>query len=122
MKKSGITKIYAVWVYVSDLRRSVDFYYDRIGLPVKYREDDWIEFDLGKTSFAILKRPEEKGPVIPTKTRIMFETPDIAAAHGNLVAGGVKCIGGIREESYGWLLTVEDPDGHWFELFQNKHI
>ncbi|GAB0481678.1 VOC family protein [Alistipes indistinctus] len=122
MKKTGITNIYAVWVYIADIRRSVDFYTKHIGLTEKYREDDWIEFDLGTTSFAILKRPAEDGLVIPSKTRIMFETADIAAFYSRLLADGVKCIGGVREEAYGYLLTVEDPDGHWFELFQNKRI
>ncbi len=121
MKESDILRIYAVWVYVSDLQRSVDFYSNCIGLSEKYREGDWIEFDLGTTSFAILKRPEEKGAVTPSKTRMMLETKDIVAFYRNLLAKGVKCIGEIREETYGFLLTIEDPDGHWLELFQNKH-
>ena len=38
----------------------------------------------------------------------------------HLVSLGVKLIGGVREESYGKLLTFEDPDGHWLEFFENK--
>ena len=53
-----IRKIYACWVYVSDMEQSVRFYQD-IGFTVKFVEDDgvWVEFDLGETSFALLQRP-----------------------------------------------------------------
>lgn len=114
-----IEKIYATWVYVSDLERSVEFYRDRIGLPVKFATSDgWVEFDLGKTSFAILQRPTGKGPVVPQKTRIMFQTDDINTDKERLLEAGVVLIGDIRRESYGFLLTFEDPDGHWLELFE----
>ncbi len=32
----------------------------------------------------------------------------------------VKLIGAIRSESYGKLLTFEDPDGHWLEFYQKR--
>ena len=71
-----IKKIYACWVYVSDLQRSIEFYRN-IGFGIKLIDGDWVEFEVGETSFAILKRPESKGEVRPQKTRIMFETDDI---------------------------------------------
>lgn len=114
-----IKKIYAVWLYVSDIDKSLEFYKYKIGLEVKLRNEDWIEFDLGNTSFAILKRAEEKGAVIPQKTRIMFEVNDIDQCKMQLLNFRVTLVGDIRDESYGRLLTFEDPDGHWLELFEN---
>ena len=105
-----IKRIYACWIYVSDLQRSQEFYRN-IGF-------DWIEFALGETSFAILKRPESKGEVVASKTRIMFEVEDIELARDELKSKNVKIIGNIREEPYGKLLTFEDPDGHWLEFYQ----
>ena len=55
-----IKRIYACWIYVSDLQRSQEFYRN-IGFDIKVVDGDWIEFALGETSFAILKRPESKG-------------------------------------------------------------
>ena len=110
-------KIYATLLYISDIEESLHFYRN-IGLMPKYREGDWIEFDLGETSFAILKRPEEKGKLIPQKTRIMFETDDIEQEKKHMLNLGVKIIGDIRNEPYGKLLTFEDPDGHWLELYE----
>lgn len=115
-----ITKIYAVWVYVSDLQRSKDFYIQQMGFRMKFQQEDWIEFDLGETSFAILRRPLSKGAVKPQKNRIMFETNNIENFYKRAMECKIKLITSIREESYGKLFTIEDPDGHWIEIFENK--
>ena len=116
-----IQKIYACWIYVSDIKKSIRFY-QNIGFELKFIEEDgaWAEFDLGETSFALLQRPAEKGSVQSVKTRIMFEVNDIEEMRRHLVSLDVKLIGEIREEPYGKLLTFEDPDGHWLEFFENK--
>ena len=115
-----INKIYACWIYVSDLKQSIRFYQD-IGFELKFIDGNaWAEFDLGETAFALLQRPAEKGAVKPAKTRIMFEVNDIEKMRRHLVSLGVKLIGGVREESYGKLLTFEDLDEHWLEFFENK--
>ena len=114
----NIKRIYACWVYVRNLDKSVKFY-ETIGFDIKFVEKDWVEFNLGETSFALQKRPKEQGRVIPQKTRIMFETDDIELLYKDLMNKKVKLIGNIRNESYGKLLTFEDPDGHWLEFFEN---
>lgn len=118
----GISKIYAVWVYVSDLAQSTNFYQSALSLRIKFQDNDWVEFDLGDTSFALLKRPGRRGPVKPQKTRIMFQTDDIEKAREKLQKQSVKIIGDIRHEPYGKLLTFEDPNGHWLELFEPKTL
>ena len=116
-----IKKIYACWIYVSDIEKSIRFY-QSAGFELKFIEKDgaWAEFDLGETSFALLQRPAEKGKVQPAKTRIMFEVDNIEEMKNHLLSLSVKVIGDIREEPYGKLLTFEDPDGHWLEFFENK--
>lgn len=114
-----IKKIYACWVYVSDLEVSKIFF-ERIGFVIKFQERDWVEFNLGATSFAILKRPAEKGAVKPQKSRIMFEVENIEVIYQELIYKEVPIIGEIRYETYGKLLTFEDPDGNWFEFFENE--
>ena len=119
-KRGKINKIYACWIYVSDLKQSIRFYQD-IGFELKFVGDNaWAEFDLGETAFALLQRPAEKGAVQPAKTRIMFEVNDIEKIRQQLISLSVKLIGDVREETYGKLLTFEDLDGHWLEFFENK--
>ena len=50
----------------------------------------------------------------------MFETNDIESLYRELKNKDVTFIGEIRDESYGKLLTFEDPDGHWLEFYQNR--
>ena len=121
MAKSGkINKIYACWIYVSDLKQSIRFY-QNIGFELKFVDGNaWAEFDMGETAFALLQRPAEKGAVQPVKTRSMFEVTDIEKMRRHLISLGVNLIGDIRAEPYGKLLTFEDPDGHWLEFFENK--
>jgi len=113
-----IENIYAVWVYVRDLGESRRFYEDALGLEVRPQDGDWIEFDTGETAFALLHRKPEDGPVTPQKTHIMFRVVSIDDAKARLEEHGVRIIGDIRCEPYGTLLTFEDPNGHWLELFE----
>lgn len=48
----------------------------------------------------------------------MFQTDDIELSKILFINNGIKLIGDIRNESYGKLLTFEDPDGHWLELYE----
>ncbi|OGZ69866.1 MAG: glyoxalase [Candidatus Staskawiczbacteria bacterium RIFCSPHIGHO2_02_FULL_42_22] len=117
MKINTVKKIYAVWVYVKDLAESRKFYEDVIGLKFKLQDGDWIEFDLGQTSFGLLQR--RKGDSFESqKTRVMFEVGNIEAAENILRDYGIKIIGDLRSESYGKLLTFEDINGHWLEFFE----
>jgi len=111
-----IKKIYAVWVYVKNLDESRKFYEDVVGLKFKFQDGDWIEFDLGSTSFAILKKDSA---VKPQKTRIMFQVDDLGKMEARLLAQNVKLIQ-KRKTIYGALLTFQDPNGHWLELYEPK--
>lgn len=119
MKNDFIKKIYAVWIYVEDLKISRKFYENIIGLKVKFQQRTWVEFDLGETSFALLER--HKGDALkPQKTRIMFEVEAIEVFKKRLEQNKVKIIKDVREESYGKIFTFEDPNGHWLEVFEKK--
>lgn len=114
-----INKIYAVWVYTKDLDASKNFYEEVLGFKFKKRDGDWIEFDLGETSFALLKRHHGE-EITPQKTHTMLEASDLETAQKELEKKGVKFVGEIRRDSYGNILTFQDPNGHWLELFEPK--
>src|SRR6185295_6493617 len=40
-------------VVVSDMQRSVEFYRDKLGLPLKLQSPDWTEFQTGTTTLAL---------------------------------------------------------------------
>ena len=115
-----IEKIFALWLYVNDLEQSRYFYETILGLKFKFQDGDWIEFDLGNITFAILKRPSSKGQTPPQKTHIMFQTQNIADCKKHLLTNGVLLDGEVRNEPYGKLLTFIDPNGHRLELFESS--
>jgi metallothiol transferase len=115
----SVQKIYAVWTYVSNAEKSMTFYKKVLGVKPRLQDDGWIEFDTGETVFAILERPKEKGVLKPAKTRIMFQVTDITEKENELKALGVKIIGKMKE-SYGVILTFEDPDQNWLEFYEPR--
>ena len=40
-------------VIVSDMKRSVEFYRDKLGIPLKFESPDWTEFATGATTLAL---------------------------------------------------------------------
>jgi lactoylglutathione lyase len=40
-------------VIVSDMARSVEFYRDKLGIPLKFESPDWTEFLTGTTTLAL---------------------------------------------------------------------
>ena len=40
-------------VVVSDMQRSVEFYRDKLGIPLKFQSPDWTEFQTGTTTLAL---------------------------------------------------------------------
>ena len=40
-------------VIVSDMARSIEFYRDKLGIPLKFESPDWTEFLTGTTTLAL---------------------------------------------------------------------
>jgi lactoylglutathione lyase len=40
-------------VIVSDMARSIEFYRDKLGIPLKFESPDWTEFQTGTTTLAL---------------------------------------------------------------------
>ena len=40
-------------VVVSDMDRAVEFYRDKLGIPLKFQSPDWTEFQTGATTLAL---------------------------------------------------------------------
>src|SRR5262245_66652730 len=40
-------------IVVSNMDRSVEFYRDKLGLPLKFQSPEWTEFDTGTTTLAL---------------------------------------------------------------------
>lgn len=104
-------------VFVSDMKRSVEFYRDVLGLPLKFELPEWSEFATEGTTLALHSKRAE-----PTQHAGSDHTPagschpgfvvdSIDSFHQNMLAKGVRCIEPPKMQDFGRLAVYADPDG-----------
>ena len=113
------THVTYLMVNVSDMGRSVAFYRDVVGLPLKYETPGWTEFATGTTTVALHLSPcaeAKAGPSTgPTagSCSIGFSVDDIDAAWKKLEGRGAHFVVPpmLRAEEGIRLAVFVDPDG-----------
>ncbi len=111
-------KLNYVFVLVSEMQRSVEFYRDVLGLPLKFESPGWSEFANDGSTIAL--RPG--GPAEPPRPvrgrlpagvcHLGFEVEDLDAFHQKMESNGVRCAEPPRKQDFGGRLAVyADPDG-----------
>jgi lactoylglutathione lyase len=107
-------------VVVSDMDRSVEFYRDRLGIPLKFQSPEWTEFQTGTTTLAL-----HGGGVVPAtppagdptkqagSCSIGFNVTDVDKTFEELKARGIRFVmPPTQREGEGIKLAVcIDPDG-----------
>jgi catechol 2,3-dioxygenase-like lactoylglutathione lyase family enzyme len=105
---------------VSDIKRSRHFYEQILGLRLTFQGgDDWFEYDIGDTTFAISNADTEH-PVPVRGAVLAFEVTDLDAEVSRLQSLGVPIRGGITETGVCRFATVFDPDGSEVILHKRK--
>ncbi len=115
---------YAI-VFVSDMQRSIQFYREVLGLPLKSESPHWTEFANQGSTLALhladSVNPEgaAQGGNPAGSCQLGFQVEDLDEAHRRLQAQGVKCLMAPRTEEFGIRQAVyADPDGLRFTLAQ----
>ena len=107
-------------VIVSDMDRSVEFYRDMLGIPLKFQSPDWTEFQTGATTLALHGggvRQQHAPAGDPSKQAgtcsIGFNVEDVNKTFEELKAKGVVFVmPPMQREGEGIRLAVAiDPDG-----------
>jgi lactoylglutathione lyase len=107
-------------VIVSDMARSVEFYRDKLGIPLKFESPEWTEFATGATTLALHGGgvPATQTPSgDPSKTAgacsIGFNVDDVDKTYEELKAKGIRFVmPPTQREGEGIRLAVAiDPDG-----------
>ena len=107
-------------VVVSDMKRSIEFYRDTLGIPLKLESPDWTEFSTGTTTLALhgggvqrqQSEPFGEGK-LAGGCSIGFNVENLDESYGKLKAKGVEFVMPPSEpEGQGIRLAVGlDPDG-----------
>jgi lactoylglutathione lyase len=104
-----------VIVFVSDMERSVAFYRDVLGFPVKHQSHKWTEFGTEGTTLALhladVVEPIHTHAMIPAgHCQIGLTVSDLNAFHAEMIGKGVKCLQPPKKEDFGSLAIYIDPD------------
>ena len=103
-----------VIVYVSDMQRSIQFYRDQLGFPVKMESPDWTEMHTGRTTLALhIAAPAERPTkIVPGDAHIGIEVLDLNKFYEEKKAKGVPFKMPPTMQEFGRKMVVmTDPDG-----------
>ena len=116
-----------VIIYVSDMQRSVVFYRDTLGLPLKFTSPGWTEFVAGSTTIALHvvgsqgEEAVDRESLPPAgQAHIGFMVDDLEAVYEALKAQKdvVFSLPPTRQNSGVKLAVLHDPDGFGIALQQ----
>jgi len=112
---------YAI-IFVSDMKRSIAFYRDVLGMPVKYETPHWTEFSNDGSTLAlhpgdaINPAPSGQGTAPAGSCHLGFVVDDLDAFHKHMQANQVACLHPPKKEEFGRLALYADPDGLPFSV------
>jgi catechol 2,3-dioxygenase-like lactoylglutathione lyase family enzyme len=111
-----VRKLNVVYLYVSDMDRSLRFYRDLLGIPLE-GDGDWQEAAPGGARLALHRSHEGIGELSSGTVHINLEVADVEAASERVRAAGLAVTEAVRDE-WGAAVQVLDPDGYELYLFQ----
>jgi lactoylglutathione lyase len=116
---------YAI-VFVSDMQRSVSFYRDALGLPLRFESPEWTEF---ATDGATLALHTSDGPNVDKESprqepagrcRPGLSVPNLDDFHKRMVEKRVPCIREPKEVFGVRIAQYVDPDGLVISVAEEK--
>lgn len=115
------TKIGAIILLVEDLKKSVDFYRNVLGLQMKQESEDWVEFSKGTKTVLALHPSKKRHKKKQHKQRGMligFNVSDLHDFCSTLERDKVKFFKRETEETFGRHAIIEDPDSNLISLLE----
>ena len=113
-------KIGAVILLVSDMKKSIKFYKDTLGLPIKTKSADWTEFFSDGTVLALHPAKKKYKLRAGPNMLIGFMVNDLDDLIKQLKKKKVKFFKKPKEEPFGKHAIILDPDGHLISIVQLK--
>jgi lactoylglutathione lyase len=106
----------AIILLVSDMKRSVKFYNNVLGMELKQKTRDWVEFSKQGTVLAL--HPSKKKTRITKNNSMLvgFNIGDLESLCIILRKKKIKFYKKLTIEAFGKHAIIEDPDGHLISL------
>ena len=115
---------YAI-VFVSDMKRSVAFYRDVIGLPLRFESRGWTEFATDGATLALHKSEASPGgrdgsTEAPGRCRPGLSVANLDEFHKRMVEAKVPCTQAPKEVFGARVAQYVDPDGLTISVGEEK--
>jgi lactoylglutathione lyase len=107
---------YAI-VFVSDMKRSVSFYKDVLGLPLRFESPGWTEFATEEATLALhASKASSSGSgdledLPPGRCRPGLQVPDLDEFHRKMLERRVPCLQEPKDVFGARIAQYLDPDG-----------
>jgi catechol 2,3-dioxygenase-like lactoylglutathione lyase family enzyme len=119
-----------VVLFAEDFDRTLAFYTDQVGLPVRLRAEGYAEFAVEGAKFALLARARvselvgdrESGRPAPGthEGAVTILVEDVDRVYRDMTGRGVPFLGPPQNRAWGQRTTYfHDPDGHLIEIATN---
>ena len=122
MKAPPMTpSLHSIAIFVSDIVPAVEFYRDKLGLPLTKQGSFGAEFLEGETHISVhpAVHPEAKS-LVGRHTGITLFVPDLLHFCGVLHDRGVRFRTEPTQQSWGIMAMIADPDGNVLALWEDK--
>jgi lactoylglutathione lyase len=111
------SRIGAVILLVSDIKRSIRFYRDTLGMELKQESKDWTELSTRGTVLAL--HPARKKKIKKNNGMLVgFSISDFDDVISSLKKKRVKFYKKAKQEPFGKHAIIQDPDGHLLSIVQ----
>lgn len=109
------SRIGAVILLTSDMKKAIKFYDDVLGMELKHRSKDWVEFSKQGTVLAL--HPSKKKKIRKNNSMLVgFNVSDLQDLCNTLKKKKVKFHKKLTTEQFGKHAIIKDPDGHLISL------
>ena len=117
----NVKRVGNVILAVKDLKKSVDFYNNILGMPIKNMRSNWV--DLGQSGALLslhlaLESEPHSGTSVDNGVLIGLVVGDVESAVNELKSKNVKIHRDIQEREAGINAIILDPDGYMISLFE----
>jgi lactoylglutathione lyase len=117
----NVKKVGNVILAVKDLEKSVSFYNNILGMPIKRTRSNWV--DLGQSGALLSLHPASQsephsGTPVDNGILIGLVVGDVESAVNELKSKNVKIHRDIQEREAGINAIILDPDGYMISLFE----
>lgn len=118
MEISGLSRIVSVMLGVRDLKTSLEFYRNKLGMKVKMEEPQLALLDAGPVTLGLSPGHVRLAPQVTGATEISFQVDNVRGVRQGLMDRGVTFMNEPRQVTpTDWAAHFRDPDGHLLSIF-----